>query len=267
MNYHFAYPSEILRPFIKQYWAIENCLKAGEQYMQRVVASGMPEIMLYIGHKPASDRRGMEEHFLVSGQQNDYYDLHISDSISIFSITFHPQGLSRLFNLPVSELMNQNIPLRYLNKSMCETLQQQLFDAETFEQRVQITERYLMSMTVNDCKEFGYKRISNAVDVIRKTGAGITIDTLAARVCLSRKQFEREFHAMIGISPKQYLRIIRFQSAIFLKSKDEDLSMTRLALDCGYYDQAHLTNEFKALSGLTPVQYFADCEAVSDFFG
>ena len=70
----------------------------------------------------------------------------------------------------------------------------------------------------------------------------------------------------IGISPKQYLKIIRFQSAIFLKQKNNNLNMTELSYESGYLDQSHFINDFKSLSGLTPKQYFAEKEIYSDFF-
>jgi AraC-like DNA-binding protein len=83
---------------------------------------------------------------------------------------------------------------------------------------------------------------------------------------LCRKQFERIFSEHIGISPKQYLKIIRFQFAIFQKQQNANMNLLDVSFKSGYYDQSHFINDFKSLSGLTPKQYFSKNEACSDFF-
>jgi AraC-like DNA-binding protein len=85
--------------------------------------------------------------------------------------------------------------------------------------------------------------------------------------CISRKQFERVFAAKIGATPKQYLKVVRLQQALQLKSIDRNRNLTQLAYDCGYYDQSHFINEFKQQTGYTPKQYFDNNESYSDFFG
>ena len=83
---------------------------------------------------------------------------------------------------------------------------------------------------------------------------------------MSRRQFERVFAQDIGISPKQYLKIIRFQYCIFQKQQNVRLNMTGLTYESGYFDQSHFVNDFKSMCGLTPRQYFTENEACSDFF-
>jgi len=62
------------------------------------------------------------------------------------------------------------------------------------------------------------------------------------------------------------MKVVRFQSALHHKSQHPDLSLTNLALDCGYFDQSHMIRDFKQLSGMRPSQYFSDCQPVSDYF-
>ncbi|MDR0207510.1 MAG: helix-turn-helix domain-containing protein [Bacteroidales bacterium] len=102
--------------------------------------------------------------------------------------------------------------------------------------------------------------------MIKRTYGNINVNQMASEACLSRKQFERIFAEHIGISPKKYLKIIRFQSAIFQKQQNNNLNMTELSYESGYFDQSHFINDFKSLSGLTPKQYFAENEICSDFF-
>ena len=266
---NIALPSDKLKPYIKQYWAIENALKKGEQYTQRIIPSGLPELILYLNHKPKilTKNRSFEDNFLLNGQQNDYYDILISENLSIFSISFLPQGISQFFPLPISELLNNDVPLKYLNNKLYVELETRLSEPSSFQTKINIVEECLCKLLNDNQKRFEFQRISNTIECIRKAKGNIEIETLASNACLSRKQFERVFSDYIGISPKQYLRIIRLQASVYLKSKNENISLTELAYENGYYDQSHFINEFKAMTGLSPKQFFNDCELpISDFF-
>lgn len=93
------------------------------------------------------------------------------------------------------------------------------------------------------------------------------MDYLASHACFSRKQYERMFTENIGLTPKQFMRVVRFQYAIYRRSADKNLTLTSLAYECGYYDQSHMINEFREFSGVAPREFFASCEAMSDYFG
>jgi len=66
---------------------------------------------------------------------------------------------------------------------------------------------------------------------------------------------ERQFRAHVGLTPKQFLRTMRFQYLLKCIQQTPDTSLTRLAYETGYYDQAHFIHEFKQLAGITPTQY------------
>lgn len=78
---------------------------------------------------------------------------------------------------------------------------------------------------------------------------------MAHEVCLGIKQFERTFSKYVGVNPKKFASIIRFQNVLQIKSKNNK-SMTQLAYNNGYYDQSHFIHDFKSLTGLTPKAFF-----------
>lgn len=269
MDYNFAQPSKKLKPYIKQYWALDHILANREKYTQRIIPSGLTELILYLGHKPEAhtENRSLEDHFLLNGQQNDYYDILISESLSIFSILFTPHGISQFFSLPINELQNNSVPLKYVNKKLYGELESKLSKEISFLEKVSIVESCLIKLLKNNSKEYEFKRITSTIQDIQLAKGNIDIGTLASNACLSRKQFERIFTEYIGISPKQYLKIIRLQATIYFKSKNEKSTLTELAYENGYYDQSHFINDFKILTGLTPKQFFNDCaKPMSDFF-
>ena len=268
MSVHFATPSNILAPYIKRYWAIENRLDKGEKCVQRIIPTGLTELLLYFTPRPKvlNSNRYLSHNVALYGHHNNFYDIELSGELSVFSIVFEPQGLMQFFKFPLHEICNQNVPLQYINGQAGRDLEEKMAEANTFQQRVNIAEIYFYNLLKNNYMDFEFRRINHVVELIKKTHGTINVSLLASKACLSRKQFERIFSQQIGISPKQYMKIIRFQYAIFQKQQNNDLSMTELIYESGYFDQPHFINDFKSFCGLTPKQYFTENEACSDFF-
>jgi len=266
--FKIARPSKVLEPYIKQYWSIDSTLAEGEQYLQRLIPSGLPELIMYFGARPKliNTHKTLEDNLLLTGHQKEYTDLQISKSLSVFSIAFQAQGLMNFFNLPLIEIYNQNIPLKYINKKLQQELEPRMKDCNSFHERVEIVELYFTKLLADNKNSIEFQRINRLVNIIRRTRGKVSIDYLASELCLSRKQFERKFSEFIGVSPKQYLKTIRLQLALHLKNNDNGLSITGLAYESGYYDQSHFTNEFKSMTGLRPKQYFDNNDSYSDFF-
>jgi AraC-like DNA-binding protein len=268
MNYNIAKPGPFLSQYVKQYWTMEHCHLSSTEHTQRIVPCGLFEVIFYLSGNASSSNGDtqMNETIMVSGQQKGYYDIRISGSLSLFAIYFHPHGLSLLLDLPLTELYNQSIPLKLLLKDKISNLEDDLFENQSFEQRIAIAEKFLIAHFQRTEQKYQYENIKHAVNIINRHQGMIEVDELASHSCLSRKQFERVFSAIIGTTPKQFLKIVRFQNAIYQKSKQPDISLTQIALNCGYYDQAHMINDFKSLSGFTPKQFFSDCQPFSDYF-
>jgi len=265
---HFALPSEILKPFIKQYWAIENILQNQEQCIQRVVPCGLPELFIYSTPVPKvnDSNKNFPEKLFLSGQQKNHYDIIIDKEISLFSVVFQPEGLRQFFNLPMNRLFNLNVSLQDLDRKLYRDIECRLSEAVSFEMKVKMIEIYFSGLLEKNYRDYEFKRVRHVMNCVRKSHGNIKIDFLASEACLGRKQFERVFSESVGESPKQYLNTVRFQYAIYQKSQNKDLNITELAYECGYFDQAHLINEFKTMTGLTPKQFFAEEGSVSDFF-
>lgn len=268
MTYCISKPSILLSKFVKHYWTIESCIPRNNEHIQRIVPNGLSELMFYFGDKPEStDKKiSIDQNTLIKGQLNGYYDIKVTGELSLFSIVFQPYGASMFFNIPLSELLNQNVPLQFVLKEVVNELEGRLFDADSFAEKTRIAERFLLERLQKSEKRNHFFRIMESVKLINQARGNINISFLASEVCFSRKQFERTFLDLIGISPKQFLKIVRFQHAINEKSKAQNTNLTTLAYHCGYYDQSHMINDFYKLSGMSPKQYFNSCEPYSDYF-
>jgi AraC-like DNA-binding protein len=268
MGFQTAFPSQILAPFVKKYWVLENCLPEGEKHMQRIVPSGLPELIFYFCNLPSTidPQKIIPENTCISGQQKGFYDLEVSGKLSLFSILFQPHGAALFFNIPINELFAQNVPLKFIVNSEASVLESKLSEAETFQEKVSVAEKFLLARLAKNYKHYEFNRINHCLTEINRSKGMVSPERLSALACLSRKQFERNFSASVGTSPRQFLKIVRFQHALHTKFKQKPVTLTQLACDCGYYDQSHMINDFKSLSGFTPGEYFACCEPYSDYF-
>ena len=93
----------------------------------------------------------------------------------------------------------------------------------------------------------------------------LTLERLAKEFHQSPFHLQRRFKAAVGITPKAYARLLRFQEATALLMQPETVgSLADVAMSAGYYDQSHLTRDFAALAGMTPGTYAADADVVPE---
>ncbi len=102
--------------------------------------------------------------------------------------------------------------------------------------------------------------VLNCVTEIHQKGGSVNIETLARKHFMSERQLERLFKQQVGVSPKKFADLQRFHQAFGMLNSRVGCSMEEIAWDCGYYDHAHLTNDFKRYIGQPPSAFF-----LSDF--
>ena len=268
MSFQISQPSLDLSAHVKQYWAMDNVMPGGQSHTQRIIPVGLVELTIYLGDKPLQlqDGQSASAPSLLTGQLSKPYDLVVSGTVSVFSITFHPQGAQMFFDIPMNEICDQTISLRHVQKDLVDRVETDLYEATSFSEKVTVMNLFLGHLLRAKKPRQELPRLMDSIRMIDQSMGLVDIDMLARRACLSRKQFERIFKAGVGISPKRFLRIIRFQHAIFKKQTLQKIPLTELAYECGYYDQSHMINDFKFFTGMSPKQYFSACDPYSDYF-
>jgi len=111
-----------------------------------------------------------------------------------------------------------------------------------------LSDEFRNKLVINPLVEF-------AVNSIVANPAQVTIKSIAHKTGYSPRHFIETFSSHVGVNPKSFLRILRFQKAINEIQTRGNINWIALADECGYYDQAHLIANFKEFSGFTPVQY------------
>ena len=134
MNYTIARPSLFLAQYIKQYWAMNIRMPSGSEHTQRIVPSGLFELIFYLDDKPmASDpKKAITDSIVLTGQLKNFHDLKVKGNLSLFAIYFLPHGLSMFLDMPIKELFNYSVPLRMLIQDRVNQLEDRLSAASSF---------------------------------------------------------------------------------------------------------------------------------------
>jgi AraC-like DNA-binding protein len=103
-------------------------------------------------------------------------------------------------------------------------------------------------MLVNPCVAFAIAEMTERPD-------GFSIARMNAKIGYSQKHFAEMFRRQVGVTPKSYLKIMRFQKAVRTIDAAGPIDWGQISLECGFYDQSHFINDFKHFSGFTPEQY------------
>jgi AraC-like DNA-binding protein len=194
---------------------------------------------------------------VIGLQTAQLHQLLIKGKIEGFSVFFRPAALYLLFGLPVTELTNRHYEAHCVIGSAISELHQQLGNATHFRERVDLADHFFQKI-----EKPGFSIMEQATNEIMRHRGGYRIADLARHVGLGIRQFERLFLQSIGVSPKLYARIVRFESALEAKAFRPHTSWTAIAHQFRYHDQMHMIHDFQQLSGETPTGILAKGESI-----
>jgi AraC-like DNA-binding protein len=187
---------------------------------------------------------------IVGAQTHRRVDLTLQGRVESFVILFQPGGLSRLFSIPADLLTDGHFEGRSVLGKSVDELRSQLGESRSFSERIRIVERYLLKQARTDWTRRSFIDVAKALTASR---GPVRIAAMASSTGLGIRQFERKFTSEMGLSPRQYACIARFEAALEFKRRSPDLRWIQIAHEFGYHDQAHLVHDFQRLAGSSPV--------------
>jgi AraC-like DNA-binding protein len=164
-------------------------------------------------------------------------------------------GASAFLSLPAGELHGLHVSLADLWGGFAAELRDRLLTVSTADARFAIMEDALLARLTRDPRRDPRRHPAVAFALSQFHAATRPLAEVTEATGLSARRLIDLFQRQVGLSPKRYCRIRRFQNVIRRASLAQTVDWSTLALDCGYFDQAHLIHEFRAISGFTPTQY------------
>ncbi|RZF61446.1 helix-turn-helix transcriptional regulator [Sphingobacterium corticibacterium] len=243
MKYKKTNPHKDLKPFIHFYWELKG--NKLESQWERVFPDGCAGVLMNLGDTCLTDNGSLSLEFgktYVVGAMTSFKDSFIGSNTHLMGVCLKPATFANFYNYASqNELMNDTIEFEKSNSFNVDKILDNPFDYlnQFFSDRIKIKNNPLQSV----------------IQDIHSTGGLISIYELSKRNFTTVRQLERNFKKFVGLSPKEYSNIIRFQKALsIIKKSDKNRSFLDIAFECGYYDHSHLTNEIKRNTGLSPSQ-------------
>jgi len=178
------------------------------------------------------------------GAMTRYQDYERPAREHVMGVRFRPGAWTGYFGVPGHRITDQILPLEGLWGARARRLLERLGSADSLEQCAASVEA---SMGARD----EITPVERAIRWLERRHGLVSMDQLAGQCGLSPRQFRRLCLEQSGLSPKFLARVLRFRNAV-ARLAGSKVTEADLALDCGYYDQAHFINEFREFSGRTP---------------
>jgi AraC-like DNA-binding protein len=247
-------PALPLRRVIRYYYQVVDEL-ACDTVLQPVPARS-PQILEFMFGAPYRVQRldldtveSVRPVAIVGAQTFRRVNLLMRGKVDAFTIAFQPGGVSALFGVPAEFLTNHDFDAEEVLGKPITELHCRLAEASALADRARIADNvFTAALSAFDAAK-GVVRA--ATEVLARSGC-VRVADLAQRAGLGMRQFERRFAAEIGIAPKLYSRVVRFEAALRQKAAAPTLQWTDIAHAFGYHDQSHMVHDFNLLSGESP---------------
>ncbi len=229
-----------------------NISEADARSYFRVLPDACVEIFINCSPLPVADMKawdiaGTYQHSMVNFRLKSFVDVRTIEGNHCIAICFHPAAASRFFPFPAGAA-DSVLTLDEVWECAGRQLEEQIVLAANDVDRVAIAQQYLEDRLV---LQPGFdKSVSHCLWQVNLYKGQLTAHQLADKAGLSQRQLSRKFNNTVGISPKEFLRLSRFIHSV--RKLDEGGSLTRIAHESGYYDQAHCIHDYKEFAGLTP---------------
>ena len=247
MKFEIFQPSDTLKPYIKQFVVSE--MEDESEYKV------LPSLGIVVGFQYKGSLAIIQESQAstlhsagITGIVDSYKVFKNSPKIGTLLVFFTEIGLAHFTRHPANELFNLSIGLEYIfKKSLVDEIQDRLSSVQTDIQRIQIVEQFFITQLQHIQTD---KLIVEAVRMIYQSKGSIRVKELNERLNISASPFEKRFRKLVGISPKKFTSIVRFN--IVLNALGEAKSLSEICYENNFFDQAHFIKDFKQFTGETP---------------
>jgi AraC-like DNA-binding protein len=247
-------PSAVLAPWVRSLW---YCKAPGVAYgRERVLPNGCIQIVLNLcgesltdcGDDGAASERLARA--IVVGARGRYEVIDTSDLAEVAGIVIRPGAFARLFRERADLFFEQSISLESVWR---EPVVDGLCEVSSPAEKLCRLERLLIGLVRRDaCRS---EMVDHSIYLFRRRH--LSVAECARSIGVSERRLSQVFREEVGVAPKMWCRIHRFQAATRALHAGVDVPWSELALRCGYYDQSHFANDFRAFSGIDPTTYSA----------
>ena len=255
MIYRIHIPVPSLSPFIGHFFYYEGHYASHK--MEKFLPDGSMDLLIDLTESPKKlfhDEEGSSfttyNKSWISGMKTNFILIDASVT-SMIGVHFKPGGAYPFFNFPASELNDMTVEMDAIWNTAIHSIRDAILNTSSTDGKFMVLESYFLEKK----KREGNPLVDYALAELQRAPEVWTIEKLSQKTGVTGKHLIHLFKKYVGLSPKQFARISRFQKVIQLIEQQKAIEWTSLAYECGYYDQAHFIHEFRAFSGINPSTY------------
>ncbi len=232
-------PGVALAPYLEMLWYCDGYGATHRQ--ERVLPNGRFQLIIDLAPRGPS---------IIVGMSTRYSILETASIRSVIGVVFRSAGTRAFFDPPADEFCNRTVSLDQVWNSASSTLRDHLMEATTPAARLRVLETEL-EQRLGSVREI-HSAVSYALGEFGRDPNATGILEVASDMGLSRRRLTELFREQVGLTPKVYCRLVRFQRLVHRIASGAPIAWAQVSLDGGYYDQAHMAHEFREFSGVSP---------------
>ncbi|MFZ6011093.1 MAG: DUF6597 domain-containing transcriptional factor [Bacteroidota bacterium] len=256
MKFEQLQPSGELKEYVKYFWTLQSQRTGLLPKTLGPLADGCPGLLFQPKEQGTfydQRQKDLPETFLY-GQTITRTEIFIIGEFKTTGVCFHPHALKHIFSFSADELTDTCLDVNLISSSKDFRLTEKLLNAESPDKQVDTLSAYLMhQIKRNDLTTDNITRYA-LTEIIQSRGQA-SLKELQKKLKLSERSFERKFNQYVGISPKLFSNVCRFQASLKQLKNNSYTKLSDIAFDNGYSDQSHFIRSFKEFAGYTPHQF------------
>lgn len=259
-SYHYK-PAPPLDRFVSVIWMMESA--AAPHARERLLPDGSVEMVFNLQDDriPVYSRQGLDkcEIFrgsVICGPHSRFFAINTAKDLNVVGVHFKAGGAYPFFKLPAGELHNAHVGLESVWGSAARRVRERLLEAATPAAKTRVIEEALLE-AVGGVPE-RHPAVAFALNEFHGEPETRKIGDVTERLGLSPRRFIDLFRREVGLTPKLFCRVRRFQKVLQTIGAGRAANWADIALTCGYFDQAHFIHDFRAFSGINPSIYLAE---------
>jgi AraC-like DNA-binding protein len=218
-------------------------------YLTMVVSAGPP---IVVDRSAGIDGAGAFSELVAGLRSRPVPIRHYDDGCGVM-VSLSPLGARSLLGVPASLLAGQVVHLEQLLGAAAGELSERVAEATTWPARFAVLDEVLHRLLTD--RDDPPAEVCSAWRRLVRAGGRTRVDALAAEIGWGRRHLENRFRDELGLGVKEAARVLRFEGTVAALHGHPRRSLAAIAVECGYYDQAHLANEWRHLAGLSPTEW------------
>jgi AraC-like DNA-binding protein len=259
---HYLYkPPPPLDRFVEVIWVSEGDPRPHPR--ERLLPDGSAELVvnlheeripLYQGEN--GERCQVFRGSVICGPHSQFFAIDTTAHLNVAGVHFKPGGAYPFLKLPSGAIHNLHVGLDTLWGARAGEMRERLLASKTPQTKCRVLEEVLLAELAGPPER--HPAVAFALNEFHVAPETQKISDVTDRLGLSARRFIDVFRREVGLTPKLFCRVRRFQKVLRHITAGQTVDWAEIALTCGYFDQAHFIHDFRAFSGINPSSYLAD---------